>query len=78
MSLADIDWGRLFDATIVSAAFGIGVIVVAGVAVVASLCAQDRRSFDRSASVAFQALTIACMLGIAAAITLGIYIMTSR
>jgi hypothetical protein len=38
----DIDWGALLEAAVVSAVFGIGVILVAGVAVVASLRGQDR------------------------------------
>ena len=44
MTLAEVEWSKLLEAAYVSAAFGIGVILVAGVAVVASLRAQDRRS----------------------------------
>jgi hypothetical protein len=73
-----IDWGKLAEAALVSAAFGIGVIVVATVAVVASLRAQDRRSAHQGGAVAFDIVTVTCVVGIAAAIVLGIYIMTQK
>jgi len=74
----DIDWGKLLEAAVVSAAFGIGVVVVAGVAVVASLRAQDRTAAQRGGVVAYQLLTGACVLGITAAIVLAIYVMTDK
>ena len=77
MSLAEVEWGKLVEAAYVSAAFGIGVILVAGIAVVASLRAQDRRRAHQGA-VALDAVTVVCIVGIAAAIALGIYIMTQK
>jgi hypothetical protein len=77
MTFGEVEWGKLLEAAVVSAVFGIGVILVAGIAVVASLRAQDRRRADHGA-VALDAVTIACVVGIAAAIALGIYIMTQK
>ena len=78
MMLAEVEWGKLLEAAYVSAAFGIGVILVAGVAVVASLRAQDRRRAHAGGAAALDALTIVCVVGIAGAIALGIYIMTQK
>jgi hypothetical protein len=74
----DIDWGALLEAAVVSAVFGIGVILVAGVAVVASLRGQDRDLAQRGGVLAYQVLTGACVLGIAAAVVLAIYVMTDK
>jgi hypothetical protein len=73
-----VDWGKLLEAALVSAAFGIGVIVVATVAVLASLRAQDRRSAHQGGAVALDVVTAACIVAIAAAIVLGIYIMANK
>jgi surface antigen len=78
MRVAEVDWAKLLQAAYVSAAFGTGVIVVAGVAVVASLKAQDRRRAHEGGAVALEAVTGACVVGIVAAIALGIYIMTDK
>jgi hypothetical protein len=78
MSIAEVEWSKLLEAAYVSAAFGIGVILVAGVAVVASLRAQDRRNAHDGGAVALDAVTIACVVLIAGAIALGIYIMTQK
>jgi hypothetical protein len=72
-----VDWGKLLEAAYVSAAFGIGVIAVAGLAVVASLQGQDRRRVHQSAIV-FDAVTVVCVAAIAAAVVLGIYVMTNK
>ena len=78
MTLAEVEWSKLLEAAYVSAAFGIGVILVAGIAVVASLRAQDRRSAHAGGAVALDVVTIACVVLIAGAIALGIYIMTQK
>jgi hypothetical protein len=78
MSLAAVEWDKLLEAAYVSAAFGIGVIVVAGVAVIASLRAQDRRSAHQGGAVVLDAVTVVCVVGIVAAIALGIFIMTDK
>ena len=73
-----VEWGKLLEAASVSAAFGIGVIAIAGLAVIASLGAQDRREAHEGGAVALNAVTIACVAAIAAAIVLAIYIMTDK
>ena len=78
MIAVTIEWSKLLQAAYVSAAFGIGVIAVAGVAVVASLRAQDRRSAHLGGAVAFEIVAATCVIGIVAAIVLGIYIMTDK
>jgi hypothetical protein len=78
MIAVTIEWSKLLQAAYVSAAFGIGVIAVAGVAVVAALRAQDRRSSHQGGAVAFDIVAATCVIGIVAAIVLGIYIMTDK
>jgi hypothetical protein len=75
--IAAIDWDKLLQAALVSAAFGIGVMAVAGVAVVSSLRGQDRRTAGGSA-IAFDVVTVMCVVAIVGAIVLGIYIMTDK
>ena len=73
-----VDWGKLLEAAYVSAVFGIGVVLIGGLAVVASLRSQDRRRAHRGGVVALDVVTGACVLAIAGAIALGIYIMASK
>jgi hypothetical protein len=73
-----VDWAKLWQAAWVSAVFGIGVVLIAGLAVVASLRSQDRRRAHQGGAIAFDVVTAACVLAIAAAIVLGIYIMTDK
>jgi hypothetical protein len=73
-----VDWGKLLQAAYVPAAFGIGVMLVAGLAVLASLRSQDRRRAHQGGAIALDAVTVACVLAIAAAIVLGIYVMTDK
>jgi hypothetical protein len=73
-----VEWGKLLQAAYVSAAFGIGVVLIAGVAVIASLRSQDRRRAHQGGAIALDVVTAACVLAIAAAIVLGIYIMTDK
>ena len=61
-----------------SAAFGIGVVLIGGLAVVASLRSQDRRRAHRGGVIALDVVTGACVLAIAGAIALGIYIMANK
>ena len=67
MIVAAIDWGKLLEAAFVSAAFGIGVVLIGGLAVVASLRAQDRRLAREGGAIAYDVVTGACALAIAAA-----------
>jgi hypothetical protein len=78
LAAIDIDWGALWEAAYVSAAFAIGVMGVAGLAVVASLKSQDRRQAHQGGYVALDVVTGAGVLVIVAAIALGIYIMTDK
>ena len=79
MTLASIvDWGKLLQAASVSAVFGIGVVLIGGLAVLASLRSQDRRQAHQGGAIAFDVVTGACVLAIAGAIVLGIYIMASK
>ena len=73
-----VDWGKLLQAAYVSAVFGIGVVLIGGLAVVASLRAQDRRRAHRGGVVALDVVTGACVLAIAGAIALGVYIMANK
>ena len=73
-----VDWGKLLEAAYVSAVFGIGVLLIGGLAVVASLRSQDRRRAHRGGALVLDVVTGACVLAIAGAIALGIYIMASK
>jgi hypothetical protein len=74
-----VEWGKLIEAAYVSGAFGIGVILIAGFAVVASLRSQDRRAAHQGgAAVVLNVITITCVLAIAAAVVFAIYIMTDK
>jgi hypothetical protein len=73
-----IEWGKLVEAALVSAVFGIGVILVGTIGVVASLRAQDRRLAQQSGAAVLNAVTYACVLGIAAAVVLAIYVMADK
>ena len=73
-----VDWGKLLEAAYLSAVLGIGVVLIGGVAVVASLRSQDRRRAHRGGVIALDVVTGACVLAIAGAIALGIYIMANK
>ena len=75
MTLAEIDWAALGQAAWTSVAIGLGVMLVAGVAVTSSLRAQDSRG---GVSTVFNELTIACVVALFAAVVIGIYIMTGK
>ncbi len=53
-------------------------IVVAGLAVLCSLRAQDRRQAHQGGAIVFDAVSIVCLVAIGAAIVLAIYIMTDK
>jgi hypothetical protein len=72
-----IDWGLLGKAVLASFVVGLGVLVVAGVAVASSLRAQDSRSEGNEAAfVGFSAVTAIGVIGVAAAVAGGIWVMT--
>jgi hypothetical protein len=74
----EIDWSSLLEAAYVSAAFGIGVMVVAAVAVIASLQAQDREKEHQGGVLVLHVITGACVLAIVAAVVLGIAVMVNK
>jgi hypothetical protein len=79
MTLAEIDWAALGQAAWTSVAIGLGVLLVAGVAVTSSLRAQDARASGQGAgSAVLNVLTIACVVALFAAVVVGIYIMTDK
>jgi hypothetical protein len=76
VTLAEIDWAALGQAAWTSVAIGLGVLLVAGVAVTSSLRAQDSRG--GASAVVLNVLTIACVVALFAAVVIGIYIMTDK
>jgi predicted secreted protein len=76
---ATIEWGLLGEAAYISVGVGLGVLLVATIAVTSSLRSQDARAGGHeAAAVAFSALTVVCVIALAAAIVLGIYFMTDK
>lgn len=71
-----VDWDLLGQAVLSSFVIGLGVLVVAGVAVAASLRAQDSRSDgNETAFIGFSAVTVLGVVAVAAAIGGGIWVM---
>jgi hypothetical protein len=72
-----VDWHLLGEAVLTSVVFGLGVLLVAGLAVAASLRAQDARGDGNEAAfVGFSAVTVIGVAGVLAAIAGGIWVMT--
>lgn len=78
LAAIDVEWGKLAEAAYVSAGFALGVMLVGGVAVVASLRGQDRKAAGQGGALALDAVTGVCVILIVAAIAFGIYIMTQK
>jgi hypothetical protein len=71
-----VDWDLLGQAVLSSFVIGLGVLVVAGVAVAASLRAQEARSDgNETAFVGFSAVTVLGVVAVAAAVGGGIWVM---
>jgi hypothetical protein len=67
----------LLEAIWTSAAFGLAVLAIAGVAVASSLrAAEDRGEHHEGGMIGFGAVTVVCIGLLAAAIALGIWAMT--
>jgi hypothetical protein len=75
----DVDWGALAEAGYVSAIAGLVIVVIAAVAVVSSLKAAQGRAQGGGASAAglYGAVTIACVVALAAIVVYGIYLLTA-
>lgn len=72
-----VDWHLLGQAVLTSVVVGLGVLIVAGIAVSASLRAQDSRGDGNEAAfVGFSAVTVLGVAGVLAAIAGGIWVMT--
>ncbi len=80
MTFAEIDWAALGQAAWTSVAIGLGVMLVAGIAVTSSLRAQDARGWGHGggAAAVYHVLTVACVVALLAAVIIGIYFMTDK
>jgi ABC-type nickel/cobalt efflux system permease component RcnA len=80
MIIADkiVDWDALGQALYISVGFGLAVLLVAGVAVNASLRAVDSRENGGGSVAAYGFVTIVCVAALIAAVVTGIYIMTQK
>ena len=77
--LAEIDWGALAQAAYISVVVGLGVMLVAAVAVTFSLRSQDAKaSGHAAASTAYITVTAVCVLALVAAVVIGISFMTDK
>ena len=76
MTATLVDWHLLGEATLASFGIGLGVLLVAGIAVSASLHAQDSRGDGNAAAfVAFGAVTVLGIVCVLGAIAGGIWVM---
>ena len=77
--IAAIDWGALGQAAWTSVLLGLGVLLVATVAVTTSLRSQDAKAAGNGgAATLLGAVTVVCVIGLAAVVVLGIYIMADK
>ena len=76
MTATLVDWHLLGEATLASVVIGLGVLVVTGIAVGASLRAQDSRSDGNAAAfIGFGAITVLGVVCVLGAIVGGIWVM---
>jgi hypothetical protein len=76
MTATLVDWDLLGQAVLSSFVIGLGVLLVTGVAVAASLRAQDARSNGNEAAfVAFSAVTVLAVVCVLGAIAGAIWVM---
>ena len=70
-----VDWAALGQAAYVSAAIGLGVLLVAAIGVASSLKAQDDRAAGAGGgAVAFAGITALCVVALIGSIVAGIYL----
>jgi hypothetical protein len=76
--LADsiVDWGALAQVAYISAIAGIVIATVLGLGVVSALRAQDEKG--GAAALALNAVTVVCVLVVAAAVVIGIVYMVDK
>lgn len=76
MTATLVDWDLLGQAVLSSFVIGLAVLLVAGVAVAASLRAQDSRSEGNEAAfIGFGAITVLGVVAVLAAVGGGIWVM---
>ena len=78
LAAVDVDWAKLGEAALWSAVFALGIMLIGGAAVVASLRGQDRKSAGQGGVAAYDIVTGLCVIVIGAAVVFGIYIMTQK
>ena len=72
-----IDWGSLLEAIYISVGVGLGILIVAGIAVTSSLSAEDARTVHNGgATFAFGTVTFLCVLALIGSVVAGIYLLT--
>jgi hypothetical protein len=72
-----VDWGSLLEAVYISVAVGLGVLLVAGIAVASSLSAENARTVHNGgAAFAFGAVTALCVFALIGAVVGGVYLLT--
>jgi hypothetical protein len=72
-----VDWGTLFEAVYISVAVGLGVLIVAGIAVASSLSAENARTVGNGgATFAFGAVTAICVVALVGSVVAGVYLLT--
>jgi hypothetical protein len=72
-----VNWHSLFEAVYISVAVGLGVLIVAAIAVASSLRSQDERAAgNEGAGIALGGVTALCLLALAGSIVAGVYLLT--
>jgi hypothetical protein len=72
-----VEWDLLWQAVYVSVLVGVGVALIAAIAVRASLSAQDERAAGQNAAATLNmGLTVVCVVALGAAIVIGVYLLT--
>jgi hypothetical protein len=70
-----VDWGALAQVAYISAIAGVAIAGVLGLGVVSSLRAQDEKG---AGALVLNAVTVVCVVVVAAAVALGIYFITDK
>jgi hypothetical protein len=73
---AIVDWSALAQAVYISVGVGLGLLLVAGLAVFSSLKGQDVKAAGNSGeAVAFNVVTGVCVIALVAAVVIGISVL---
>jgi predicted benzoate:H+ symporter BenE len=70
-----VDWGALGQVAYISAIAGVAIAGVLGLGIVSALRAQDERE---GGALVLNAVTVVCVLAVAAAVAVGIYYITDK